>query len=90
MDKPVQLTPEQYEAQPWLHVYGQAGPHSEVRLVGTVAGLTAMRDAISAALSDGSGEGEGVDKSGEGYRIKVERTNRTGLSYAALPYWRDW
>ena len=35
---------------PYLHIYAQGGPHDEVRIAGTPAALSKLRDALDVSL----------------------------------------
>lgn len=69
------LTRKQIGALPWMHVYGQYMPHDCATLRGTVAALTAVRNAIDVALKEGTGTAEVFASDGEGYKINVTRTS---------------
>lgn len=64
-----------YDALEWLHVYGQYSYHSEATIRGTIAGLTALREAISKALEGGKGCARVIASDGEGYSLQVLRVN---------------
>ena len=83
------LSEEEYDGIPWLHVYGQSGPHDSVRIIGTASGLLSLRNAIDEALQRRSPKIEAFTAVGEGYEVAVDHTNRTGLEYTALPYQRN-
>ena len=80
------LTHEEYDALPWLHIYGQFCQHDEATIIGTKESLMALRDAIDAAVADGRAVAEMVAADGEGYGLRIERTNHTGLNLTPLPY----
>lgn len=68
-----------------LHVYGQEAWHDEAFVVGDVAGLTALRDAIDAALRDGAAVTPVVFvNDGEGYQVVVAAV--PDMSGVAVPY----
>ena len=74
-----------YAKLPWLHIRGQFSYHCEAYIVGSRVGLTALRDAISAALADGDGEATAIANDGEGYAVTVRRTSRL-RDMGAPPY----
>ena len=69
---------------PWLHIYGQFGPHGAATITGTHAGLIALRDALTEALENGSASTSAFTSDGEGYGIAVARSNLRNLG--RLPY----
>lgn len=76
-----------FDALPWMHIYGQFTQHDTAKIVGNVSALKALRDAIDAAIKDGKAEAKNVcTTDGEGYGVLVERTNLTGLRHTRLPY----
>lgn len=83
------MTEEEYESLPWLHIYGQHFQHDGAKIIGTKDSLRALRDALDAAISDGTTEVEMIAADGDGYGLRIERTNRTGLDHAPLPYIDD-
>lgn len=60
---------------PWLHVYGQYREHSGATIIGTREGLAALRDAVDAALTSGTGNAAVFATDGEGYGLIVERAS---------------
>lgn len=58
-------------ATPWLHIRGQLTYHAEASIVGTKAGLLALRDAIDVALVSREAEAEVFATDGEGYGLTV-------------------
>jgi len=78
-------TKAEYDALPWLHIYGQSMWHDQASIVGTVAGLEALRDAINAAIERGTGKATASVSDGEGYFIEVVRAAGPTLM-APLPY----
>ncbi len=78
------------EDMPLLHLYGQFSYHCEARIIGNVAGLKGLAEALLHAAETGRGSAKVSVVDGEGYRVEVERTNDTGLRYAHLPYNHDW
>ncbi len=71
--------------EPELHVYGQEAWHDEAFVVGTAAGLTALRDAIDAALRDGAAVTPTVFvNDGEGYQVFVAAV--PDMSGVPVPY----
>lgn len=79
---------ERNDAWPWLHVYAQTGPHADLHIVGTRAGLMAARDAIDKALSTGRDTmSDGLFAAdGEGYRALVRVRSREHLAKVGEPY----
>lgn len=55
-----------------LHVYGAPQWHSSVEIVGNSNALTVLRDAIDAALAEGSAKVSVMANDGEGYAIDVQ------------------
>lgn len=80
------LTARDYDDLPWLHIYGQWSWHMPAEITGTIAGLTALRDAIDEAIKRGKGEAGAYVIDGEGYSITVQKTNRTGMEATRTPY----
>ncbi len=91
-DRVKQLTPAEYDASPWLHLYAQYAWHDEARIVGNREALTALRDAIDRALADKNGEAEfaAVAGDGEGYRVDIRRVPRRAVQNSAVPYTADY
>ena len=58
----------------WLHLRGQFTYHAEARIIGTRAGLEALRDAVTDALRDGKGEASVMASDGEGYGLEIVRS----------------
>jgi hypothetical protein len=58
-----------------LHIYGQSIWHDHAFIVGNTEALTALRDALDAALQPGAAVGEVsmFTSDGEGYELKVYR-----------------
>lgn len=85
------MTPAEYAALPWIHIYAQHSEHQPAEIRGTREALTALRDAIDAALAESNGEAEakGIAADGEGYDIEIRRVPRSTLARSRLPYlWR--
>lgn len=81
------MTPAEFDALPWLHIYPPEFPHSEGRVCGTRAGLTAVRDAIDFALNTGrSALAEVIASDGEGYGVQVDIRNRDALEKIGSMY----
>lgn len=84
----------------WLHIRGQFSYHGEAYIVGSRAGLLALRAAIDEALEHGEGEAIAYANDGEGYAVTVRRTSRLRdmgsppyidrLSEARANYEREW
>lgn len=58
----------------WLHLRGQFTYHSEAHIVGSRAGLTALRDAINSALDSREATADVFASDGEGYQVLVRRS----------------
>jgi len=73
-----------------LHVYGPYAHHDDAYVVGTRAGLTALRDALSwllEAQAPGTGAGfEAFVADGEGFTLTVWLESEDGLDAYVLPY----
>jgi hypothetical protein len=80
------LTPDEYDALPWLHVYAQDVWHDEARIVGTREALIALREAIDRALAEGKAEAEAIAGDGEGYGVEIACASRQTVQDAPLPY----
>lgn len=76
------------QTEPWLHIYAQYTNHAPATIRGTKEGLIALRDALTAAIETGQGQGEGFASDGEGYPIEVQRVNVLNL-LGRLPYTAD-
>lgn len=61
-----------------LHVYAQGQWHGDAWLVGDREGLTALRDAVDRALTDGSAACEAFVDDGEGYAVLVVHLDHDG------------
>ncbi len=69
----------------WLHVYAQPVQHEPAEIRGTREALTAMRDAIDAALAGGVGTASAFASDGEGFAVNVQRVEVLSL-LGPLPY----
>lgn len=70
-----------------LHIYGQGAWHEEADIVGDRAALTALRDAIDRALSEGSASTDAMVTDGEGFPVVVIRLDDAEtLARLPLPY----
>lgn len=63
---------------PLVHIRGQFSWHGEALIVGNVAGLIAVRDAIDAALTARTSDAVVFAADGEGYAVTVRRSARVG------------
>jgi hypothetical protein len=73
-----------------LHIYPQASYHGVARIVATPVALRELAEALLKAAADGRAEYVTMCHDGEGYAVKIERTNSTGLGYTRAPYHPDW
>lgn len=82
------LTPAEYDAAPWLHIYAQYLWHSEAQILGTREALTGLRDAIDKAIADKNGEAtaSAIAGDGEGYEIEIRRVPRSVVQNSKVPY----
>lgn len=71
-----------------LHVYGQEHEHDDAFIVGDVKSLTALRDAIDAALSKGHGHAAVSPEDGECFKLYVVRHDTERMSRLQSPYAR--
>jgi len=78
------------ESVAFVHLYPQFTYHRDARIVANIAGLQALAAAIATAIETGCGVASVSVIDGEGYRLRVERTNATGLKYTRLPYHPDY
>lgn len=71
-----------------LHVYGQSIWHDEVRIIGTLTALTALRDAIDAAVSSGEDQVSAsmFVRDGEGYSVRISARSAESIGSEQLPY----
>jgi len=71
-----------------LHIYAQVMWHTEAYIIGDREALTALRDAIDAALTDNHAQLESSTRDGEGYEVIVQvlPTADHLWSTLALPY----
>lgn len=83
-----QLTPAEYDALPWMHIYAQHGWHGEALILGTREALANLREAIDRALADKNGEAkaEAIAGDGEGYAVEIRRVPRSAVQHAKMPY----
>jgi hypothetical protein len=90
------VTRKEFSNLPWLHVHGQWGPHQPASLIGTVSGLSALRDALTRAIDSGAEEVHVFATDGEGYAIQIVRTLMSSMKPAeyldmiALQNGREW
>ena len=86
------LTPAEYDALPWLHIYAQYAYHDPVRILGTREALVALRDGINRALEheNGEAEAEAITNDGEGYGVEIKCVPRRAVHDARLPYTADY
>ena len=83
-----------------LNIYGQPFEHTEAKIVGTTEGLTALRDALNRAITNGIGSNTDDDykqddsdtvlwaSDGEGYSVIIEVHNDTwGIAGGKDSYW---
>lgn len=73
------------ESEPILHVYGQDAEHEPVFIVGSMAGLRLLRDALDAALRAGNARVTAACQDGEGFDLHCIVTDEE----TRLPY-HDW
>lgn len=59
----------------WLHIRPQHWYHSPAEIVGTEAGLSALADAITAAIRGKAGGADVFASDGEGYSVDVRRSS---------------
>lgn len=59
----------------FMHVYSQYMWHDDAVIRGTKTALSALRDAIDAAIADGEGRAEVYATDGEGYHVVITRVN---------------
>jgi hypothetical protein len=82
------LVADDLQTEPWLHIYAQYTNHAPATIRGTKEGLIALRDALTAAIDNGKGEGTAYTSDGEGYPIEVQRVNVLNF-LGRLPYTAD-
>ncbi|HEX7324293.1 MAG TPA: hypothetical protein VF292_02925 [Rhodanobacteraceae bacterium] len=75
---------ETFPHAPWAHIYAQGAWHDAAYIVGNQAALTALRDALDAALRTGVGAVELYANDGEGYAAVC--LLRPSIKGAAAPY----
>lgn len=73
------INADEFENLPWLHLYGQYVEHSSAAIIGNATGLKTLRDAIDKALEGQTGDADVFCTDGEGYGIKVTRTNHVSM-----------
>lgn len=71
---------------PKLHLFSQAIWHGEAFIVGNLAGLAAIRDAIDAAIMNGMGMCSPFVNDGEGYDAIVLCLEDSAIDRLAVPY----
>ncbi len=74
------------EPTPMLHLYAQPFWHAEAYIVGDREGLTALRDAIDAALDTGRGTASPFASDGEGYELEVLAVSTEDAWRLGVPY----
>lgn len=73
----------------FLHIYGQFMWHDDANIVGDREAITALRDALSAALDDRWGVSMARDvfvNDGEGYTVTVNVVDDEPMQKMAGPY----
>lgn len=81
---------EEFKPSRMLQIYGQSIWHADARLCGTVEGLTALRDALSAAINSSQPQGIGFFPSdGEGYWLEVKPMSEDELDREPVWYTSD-
>lgn len=74
-----------------LHIYSHASWHVEVYIVGTMDGLSQLRDAINRAISDGQGRTKwSFVNDGEGYEVRIIRCSTEQAHRLTVPYIDDY
>ena len=61
---------------PYMHVVSQATYHAEAEIVGTTDALAAVSEALNSAISHRDAEVILFASDGEGYRLKIRRSDR--------------
>lgn len=74
------------EATPMLHLYAQPFWHAEAYIVGDREGLTALRNAIDAALETGRATALPFASDGEGYELEIVAVSTEDAWRLAVPY----
>lgn len=70
-----------------LHVYGQPGPHDPVLVLGDLATLRALRDALDSLVTDGSTATVYTHSAdGEGYYVRIAALPVSRMSGLMVPY----
>ena len=83
------LTVDQLENETeWLHLYPQAHWHDDASIVGNRKAIEALRDALTAALSDPDGVAcsQGFTTDGAGYQVGVYVLPFGEMERMAIPY----
>jgi len=83
-----------------LNIYGQPFHHAEAKIIGTTRGLTALRDALNRAITNGIGSNTVDDynqddsntvlwaSDGEGYDVIIEVHNDIwGIAGGPMSFW---
>lgn len=84
-----QLTKEEFDKEPWLHIYASGHEHCEVLIEGTREALTALRDGIDRTLKlNQETTVEAFVADGEGYGIEINIRNYDYLVKARYPYYK--
>lgn len=65
---------------PVIHIFAQYREHDEARIVGNRAGLLALQDAVTKALSEKVATVDTMAGDGEGYELTVQLRNGAGMS----------
>lgn len=71
---------------PILHIDGQPHWHAEAFISGNVAGLTALRDALTYAIKFGTATAKPFVADGEGYAVAILRLSESQMDNVPLPY----
>jgi len=69
-----------------LHIYAQSVWHDNAEIIGTVDGLTRLRDAINEALASGVGVANVMASDGEGYYAAVKMVAESDFRGLASQY----
>lgn len=73
-----------------LHCYAQHSWHTEAYISGGKDALTALRNAIDAALSEGAAELRTVTSDGEGYSLYIVAMSDEDAENQVVPYTADY